>query len=311
MRALQATADHVTFQWSYVPVDVIEYFVKALSFKGWMRHPELATLTVKFLESMINKDVDGITKFEEALKLLSRATSEPTFRPIVKLIRNNRTFPTTLAILNKFFQTKTKDKPRRRFLKELYRVDAMPILKSKVWTTNETVRDALVQFQTHLLGVADEPFNPSSNDHLTVLHDVWNMAFPNMPLGHLGQCQTELLGFFKAKSVDDLRGTRMLGLRHLLTFAETYPDIFQHLVLFPPPTEDDSFPVGDLGLALTDTLMEKFTVCSLSTRRKCGSGRCSLIPLQLFFVCLLSPNVFGYRKRTSFYQCYSIRVLKA
>ena len=67
----------------------------------------------------MKRDPEGIVKFEEALRLLALDSQDALYRPIVKLIRNNRTFPPTLRMLNKMFETKTKDKARTRFLLEL------------------------------------------------------------------------------------------------------------------------------------------------------------------------------------------------
>lgn len=263
VKAIQAIAGAQNFPWTYLNADFVAYLLRCLTFGTWLRHPELSQHATVFLELQMKRDADGIAKFEEALRLLTLDSNDSLYRPIVKLIRNNRTFPSTLRILNKMFETKTKDKARTRFLAELQRVDAMSILKSKVWSTSDDVRTELYKFQVMLLAVPEESFDATNAQHREVVVSLWEKAFPNLPLQILSTTQFELLGFPKVKGMNDFNEVTLVHFDQLLALLKFQADVFQHILLYAVPGDEEPLPAGEVGFAITDALIKRFTKSDL------------------------------------------------
>ena len=139
----------------------------------------------------------------------------------------------------------------------------MSFLKSKVWTTSDDVRQELFKFQVMLLAIPEEIFDATNAQHREMVVSIWERTFPNLPLQMLAATQFELLGFPKVKTMNDFVNVRLVCFDQLLALLKYQPDVFQHLVLYAPPADEEPLPAGDVGFAITDALLTRFTKSDL------------------------------------------------
>lgn len=233
--------------------------VVASSENSWVRQPMLSGQVALWVDFQLNSDPRGPSKLIEALEMIAMDHSEGycLTKPLVRMLRSNRQMSIPLRIINRLFEYHDDDIDRHAYIVDLARSQALPIMKSKVWSTYAEVKHELFRFQKNLITSACSlKFDPSTREHEQLLIDCWQTTFPLIKLKHVGSVQWALLGFRKCVSLSSFRGMRLVGFQHLLHFVRSQHAMTQHLVLCSLTTTP---ALGDSSAALTNMLLRLLT----------------------------------------------------
>lgn len=233
--------------------------VVASSENSWVRQPMLSGQVALWIDFQLNTDPRGPAKLIEALEMIAMDHSEGycLTKPLVRMLRSNRQMSIPLRIINRLFEYHDDDIDRHAYIVDLARSQALPIMKSKVWSTYAEVKHELFRFQKNLITSACSlKFDPSTREHEQLLIDCWQTTFPLIKLRHVGSVQWALLGFRKCVSLSSFRGMRLVGFQHLLHFVRSQHAMTQHLVLCSLTSTP---ALGDSAAALTNMLLRLLT----------------------------------------------------
>lgn len=250
------------FQWDIATHHLLFHMLRnvvASSESSWVRQPMLSGQVALWVDFQLNADARGPSKLIEALEMIAIDHSEgySLTKPLVRMLRSNRQMSIPLRIINRLFEYHDDDIDRHAYIVDLARSQALPIMKSKVWSTYAEVKNELCRFQRNLLSSACSlKFDPSLRDHEQLLTDCWQTTFPLIRLKHVGAIQWALLGFRKCVSLSSFRGMRLVGFQHLLHFVRTQHAMTQHLILCSLPLTPS---LGDSSAALTNMLNRLLT----------------------------------------------------
>ncbi|KAF5754493.1 putative ELMO domain-containing protein [Helianthus annuus] len=75
------------------------------------------------------------------------------------------------------------------------------------------------------------PYDDTRVEHQKALLELWNLAYPNVPLKGLVSDQWKDMGWQGVNPSTDFRGGGFLSLENLLFFAKTFPNAFRRLLL--------------------------------------------------------------------------------
>ncbi len=81
-------------------------------------------------------------------------------------------------------------------------------------------------------------FDEKESTHLELIQRLWRAVNTNQEFPGLNSTKWIDLGFQGKNPISDLRAAGLLGLEHLVYFAETYPDNFKKIL-----AEQNTLPV--------------------------------------------------------------------
>lgn len=259
---MRALASLPGFPWDVATPALLFHMLRnvaATSDNSWVRQPMLSGQVALWIDFQLNADPRGPSKMIEALEMIAGDHSEGYChtKPLVRMLRSNRQMAIPLRIINCLFEFHTDDADRHAYLLDLARSQALPVMKSKVWSTYADVKTELFRFQRNLLSLTcATKFDPSNRDHESMLNECWHLAFPLIKLKHVSFIQWAVLGFRKCVALSSFRGMRLVGLQHLLHFIKTQHAVTQHFILCSQPGAP---ALGDTALAVSNMLIRFFT----------------------------------------------------
>lgn len=262
VNGMRSLASHNGFPWDIATHHLLFHMLRNVvssSDNSWLRQPMLSGQVALWVDFQLNSDPRGPSKLIEALEMIAIDHSEGycLTKPLVRMLRSNRQMSIPLRIINRLFEYHDDDIDRHAYIVDLARSQALPIMKSKVWSTYAEVKHELFRFQRNLITSACSlKFDPSVREHEQLLTDCWQTTFPLIRLKHVGSVQWALLGFRKCVSLSSFRGMRLVGFQHLLHFVRSQHAMTQHLVLCGAPGTP---ALGDSAAALTNMLLRLLT----------------------------------------------------
>ena len=93
--------------------------------------------------------------------------------------------------------------------------------------------------------------------HEALLMRLWNASCPGVPLVSRVSEQWKTLGFQGNDPATDFRGMGLLGLRHLVFFAEKYSTGWRELLVSQARRKERQYPVSVAGINLTYLLVNE------------------------------------------------------
>jgi len=170
--------------------------------------------------------------------------------------------------LNVLIQT-VPDELSDEFMKNLFdRSDLVGILKTLAnrKETLESVQKQLYILQVNLVNKRHKErlviYDKNNEEHEKLLMRFWNAVCPNTKLESRVSEQWKTIGFQGTDPATDFRGMGVLGLKHLIYFAETYPDTFRAIVdrqkVKALSEIGSDYPVAVGGINLTFMLFDIF-----------------------------------------------------
>lgn len=96
-----------------------------------------------------------------------------------------------------------------------------------------------------------------AESHEALLMRLWNASCPGIALVSRVSEQWKALGFQGNDPATDFRGMGLLGLKHLVFFAEKYPTDWRELLSSQTRRRERQYPVAVAGINLTYTLVNE------------------------------------------------------
>lgn len=257
MQGLKEAISNPSFQHTYLTSKFISVILSNLTRQDsiWMRHKKLSIAISNFIEHILIVDMKGIKKFREALRYNAKGNApNELYKPLIKMIRNNWTFNSSIKIVNILFAKKHSISGKKQFLQDLLASEALTFIKSKSWSTVSRSEELSI-FQANILTYDKMPFEHINEDHVNLLINCWNVAFENMKITNcqIRKDQWMILGFSKFESLKDFSSITVKSLENLLHFAKKYTVLYRTLILY-----DGDIPVhvGDCGIMIFESIMK-------------------------------------------------------
>lgn len=103
--------------------------------------------------------------------------------------------------------------------------------------------------------LADTPYNSSNPEHEADLEALWNELLPGVQRDGRVTRQWGRIGFQQSDPKTDFRGGGILGLRQLLHFARSRPEIARRMIV-EPADETQRYPWACVGINITNEALK-------------------------------------------------------
>eukprot|EP01130_Rhizamoeba_saxonica_P002445 TRINITY_DN12242_c0_g1_i1.p1 TRINITY_DN12242_c0_g1~~TRINITY_DN12242_c0_g1_i1.p1 ORF type:complete len:859 (-),score=178.59 TRINITY_DN12242_c0_g1_i1:47-2623(-) len=136
----------------------------------------------------------------------------------------------TIKFINNFCDIHYATDDKWSFVPFLHKCGLLKELSIASETGDHSLWTELHRFQQFhfkwLIREMTVPFDVENEDHLTLLARLWKVSFPELPFGGPDHDEWKNIGFQCSQPQKDLRAMGILGLRHLIYYAETYPESY-------------------------------------------------------------------------------------
>eukprot|EP01104_Vermistella_antarctica_P014724 TRINITY_DN4689_c0_g1_i1.p1 TRINITY_DN4689_c0_g1~~TRINITY_DN4689_c0_g1_i1.p1 ORF type:complete len:600 (+),score=138.77 TRINITY_DN4689_c0_g1_i1:570-2369(+) len=247
-----------------------------------MQNINVAKSALKILTSMTNTD-RGLMRTQKALTAVDPSTEAAAdncaYGALLVTLRSTdlNLQTNTLELINSLVQHAKTMEMKADLIDTFTSSEFLEVLQKVVQSEEDDVLQALLRLQTSILDRQSEgkavAYDKNNASHEALLNSLWTTTFPDTQLESRINDQWGNLGFQGKDPATDFRGMGLLGLQHLLYFANTHTDIFRGMVMKQcERTDEKEYPLAVAGINISQMLLG-FLGCGASLASSTDLGQ--------------------------------------
>eukprot|EP01103_Thecamoeba_quadrilineata_P017824 TRINITY_DN648_c0_g1_i1.p1 TRINITY_DN648_c0_g1~~TRINITY_DN648_c0_g1_i1.p1 ORF type:complete len:907 (-),score=175.99 TRINITY_DN648_c0_g1_i1:120-2840(-) len=116
-----------------------------------------------------------------------------------------------------------------------------------------------------LMREKDISYDKSNTSHERLLMELWDTIYPTTKLDGRVSEQWKLLGFQGTDPATDFRGMGIIGLKHLVYFAQRYTTVFSQLSKKQASRQSQYYPFSTAGISISQMLFDLLNISRKSS----------------------------------------------